>query len=37
MERVPYVLMESASLWNVSCSWRAYVPDHQVVLNEERL
>jgi hypothetical protein len=30
------VLMEWASLWNVSCSSRAYVPDHQVVLGDER-
>jgi hypothetical protein len=29
------VLMECASLWNVSCSWRAHVPDYQVVLVDE--
>jgi hypothetical protein len=28
-------LMECASLWNVSCSRRAYVPHHQVVLGDE--
>jgi hypothetical protein len=31
-----HVIMECASLWNVSCSWRAHVPDYQVVLVDER-
>ena len=31
-----HIIMECASLWNVSCSWRAHVPDYQVVLVDER-
>ena len=31
-----FVLMKCPPLWNVSCSSHAYVPDHQVVLDEER-
>jgi len=31
-----HIIMECASLWNVSCSWRAHVPDYQIVLVDER-